>query len=274
MSFRLDTCGGVVRERRAIQVAAAAADGHVTALLQADGLQISVRRAVIIPMTVSPTHSPTVSPTAAPTASPSASPTTSSPSTTPTAAPSSSPTASPSASPSTASPTQWSEVRGVAVGVGYYESCGVYFDDMGRIWDHAEANTTAGGAFVVHTPGRSGISVLSMHARAGQDACADSFTGVAPTLPLSTTMMGRSNATMVVSPLTALGSVSMADARGGFGARRAAVNQQLQVGLGLRPGVTVWLLNPVDELLTQDDTSALLASSQVSYSRTTNSVRE
>ena len=146
--------------------------------------------------------------------------------------------------------------------MGYYEHCGVYFDELGRTWDAADANTTAGGTFVIHTPGRSGVAVLRMH---GGDACADSFTGAAPTLSLATTLMGRSNGTVVVSPLTALGTAATASTRGGnFGQRRARVDDQLRAGLGLKAGATVWLMDPVAELLTNDDASALAASSQVS----------
>jgi hypothetical protein len=159
----------------------------------------------------------------------------------------------------------------VAVGVGYYENCGVFFDDLDRTWDDAEANTTAGGAFVVHTPGRSGIAVLRMHATAG-GACADSFTGTAPTLPLATIMRGQENGTVVVSPLTALGQQAMANGFGGYDQRLARVNDQLQAGLGLPAGAVVWLLDPVHELLAQDDTSALSASSQVGRSDRTEGV--
>ena len=79
--------------------------------------------------------------------------------------------ASPRASPSTSSPTSWSELTGVASGVGYYAGCGVFFDPMSRGWDEVENATGVDGAFVIHTPGRRGVHVLRMRQAERGDGC-------------------------------------------------------------------------------------------------------
>jgi len=252
MGLELQTCEGVAR-RRELQLRTCALDQHVTDLLQAQALNITVVEAVgrspppplppppplsppllpppIPPITNSPTsNSPTTPPTRSPTsASPSslsptsASPTSQSPTTfSPTSGPTSGPTAAPTA-------TVLKNFTGVVYGAGHLQGCTV-------MADQSEISISdAGGLFSGFATARAAV----LHVSPGAD-CVDSILEE----PLATNLSASAECT-TISPLsTAAWEMARAN-----NISNAEAVQKVKASLGLADAVDLCTGNALTEAM-------------------------